>query len=272
MELEGTQKEEYRLVGIMLGLAIYNNVQLEVKFPAAAYKRLCGQPVGLEDLCELDPDLGNGLAKLLTLSKEELEGLEMTFEVDVEVYGENRTFPLGPNGENRPVTVENRQEYIDRYVQWIFVDSVKQQYGSFQEGFHLLCQGSIQKLFRPEELELIVCGSKKLDFKSLEEACKYDGGFTKDTPLIKEFWKLVHNMGEMDQRRLLTFVTGCDRAPAGGLGQLTFTITRNGGDSNRLPTAHTCFNTLLLNEYGKIDDLRERLMTAIRNDEGFGLM
>lgn len=54
-------------------------------------------------------DLGNGLAKLLTLSKEELEGLEMTFEVDVEVYGENRTFPLGPNGENRPVTVENRQ-------------------------------------------------------------------------------------------------------------------------------------------------------------------
>jgi hypothetical protein len=30
---------------------------------------------------------------------------------------------------------------------------------------------------------------------------------------------------------------------------MTFIISRNGPDSDRLPTAHTCFNHLLLPEY-----------------------
>lgn len=85
MELEGTQKEEYRLVGIMLGLAIYNNVQLEVKFPAAAYKRLCGQPVGLEDLCELDPvsHMGNGWFRAMDLLVEPCRLLTRLFYAHV---------------------------------------------------------------------------------------------------------------------------------------------------------------------------------------------
>ena len=45
------------------------------------------------------------------------------------------------------------------------------------------------------------------------------------------------------------FTTGTDRIPIRGLSSLTFIISRNGPDSNRLPTAHTCFNHLLLPEY-----------------------
>eukprot|EP00960_Hanusia_phi_P014573 430137-Hanusia_phi.AAC.1 len=43
--------------------------------------------------------------------------------------------------------------------------------------------------------------------------------------------------------------TGSDRSPIKGLGSMTFVISRNGPDSERLPTAHTCFNHLLLPEY-----------------------
>jgi hypothetical protein len=42
-------------------------------------------------------------------------------------------------------------------------------------------------------------------------------------------------------------------------------------DTNSLPTSHTCFNTLLLPEYSSEEKLRERLTTAIRECEGFGL-
>ncbi len=46
---------------------------------------------------------------------------------------------------------------------------------------------------------------------------------------------------------------------------------RAGPDSSRLPTSHTCFNTLLLPEYLTRARLARQLRTAINNAEGFGL-
>ena len=51
-----------------------------------------------------------------------------------------------------------------------------------------------------------------------------------------------------------------------------FVISRNGPHSERLPTAHTCFNHLLLPDYDTRDALQKRLLTAINNAEGFGLI
>lgn len=48
-------------------------------------------------------------------------------------------------------------------------------------------------------------------------------------------------------------------------------LQRDGEDSNKLPTSHTCFNTLLLCQYSSREKLRERLTLAICNSEGFGL-
>jgi hypothetical protein len=57
----------------------------------------------------------------------------------------------------------------------------------------------------------------------------------------------------------------------GGLGKLQLVIQREGPDSERLPSAHTCFNYLLLPEYGSKEKLRARLLTAIEHGQGFGL-
>jgi hypothetical protein len=67
--------------------------------------------------------------------------------------------------------------------------------------------------------------------------------------------------------------TGPPRAPVGGLGssKSRFKIQRAGPDSNHLPTSHTCFDTVLLPDYKNIDKLRNRLLLAIENSEGFGL-
>jgi hypothetical protein len=61
------------------------------------------------------------------------------------------------------------------------------------------------------------------------------------------------------------------RSPIGGLGALKCVIQRDGPDSNKLPTSHTCFNTLLLPEYAGRDKMADRLRLAILNAEGFGL-
>ena len=62
---------------------------------------------------------------------------------------------------------------------------------------------------------------------------------------------MVHGLPQEQQKQLLFFVTGSDRVPIKGLASLTpeFTISRAGPHSDRLPTAHTCFNHLLLPDY-----------------------
>lgn len=61
------------------------------------------------------------------------------------------------------------------------------------------------------------------------------------------------------------------RAPIGGLGALKCIIQRDGPDSNKLPTSHTCFNTLLLPEYVGKQKMLDRIKLAVMNAEGFGL-
>jgi ubiquitin-protein ligase E3 A len=48
-------------------------------------------------------------------------------------------------------------------------------------------------------------------------------------------------------------------------------IQRDGPDSSKLPTSHTCFNTLLLPEYESKAKMLDRIKLAVMNSEGFGL-
>lgn len=40
----------FELVGVILGLAIYNNIILDIKLSDIIYKKLLNEPIGIEDL------------------------------------------------------------------------------------------------------------------------------------------------------------------------------------------------------------------------------
>ena len=65
------------------------------------------------------------------------------------------------------------------------------------------------------------------------------------------------------------FVTGCNRAPIGGLSSLPFIISRN-GNINELPSSHTCFNHLVLPDYRDKELMKMKIQTALNYYEGFG--
>ncbi|KAJ1723419.1 hypothetical protein LPJ53_002229 [Coemansia erecta] len=264
--------EEIRLTGQLIGLAVYNAVILDIHLPPAMYKKLLGMPTTRDDLREIDPTLHHGLMQLLRMSADELEFLDRTFEVEYDNVGELRTFELIPNGAQTRLTVDNREEFIDKYVDFVFNRSCDRQFLAFKSGFDRICGPSYVRFMRPRELELLVCGCSDLDFGALEGSTIYDGGYTRDTKVIQFFWEVVRGFTDELKRKLLFFATSSDRVPIGGLSKLHFVIAKNGGDSDRLPTSHTCFNVLLLPEYSNIDKLRERLLTAIHNSEGFGMI
>ena len=82
-------------------------------------------------------------------------------------------------------------------------------------------------------------------------------------------WKILHGLDEEQKKQFLAFVTGCDRIPV--TKSLRLTIVRNGPDSERVMTSHTCVNTLLLPEYSSEEKLRYMLHLALQNSQGFGL-
>ena len=62
---------KYELIGVIFGLAIYNNIILDVKLPITVYKKLLGIKPDLEDMKECDPELYSTLSFLIN-SKEKI--------------------------------------------------------------------------------------------------------------------------------------------------------------------------------------------------------
>ena len=265
-------KIKYELIGIIFGLAIYNNIILDVKFPLTVYKKLLGIKPTLEDMKECDPELYNTLSFLINTKDKNLkETLEQDFTVVDDKFGEKLVIYLKPEGDKIMVDLDNKDEYVELYINWYFNESIKEVFTSFERGFYRVFNRDLCKILSPEELELIICGTQTLDFNELKRVCHYEE-YTKDSETIKYFWEILLDFKEEEKKKFLSFVTGCDRAPIDGLGSLPITISNGGNNLDQLPSAHTCFNNLILPDYKNKEKMKGKLLNAINYSEGFGLI
>ena len=265
-------KIKYELIGIIFGLAIYNNIILDVKFPITVYRKLLGLKPTLEDMKECDPELYKNLKFLKETKDENLKAdLDTDFTVVDDKFGEKVVYNLKPDGDKIQVDINNKDEYVDLYLDWYFNISIKEVFTSFERGFYRVFSRDLSKILGPEELELIICGTQVLDFNELKRVCKYEE-YKKDSQTIKDFWEVLLTFNEEEKKKFLSFVTGCDRAPIDGLGSLPITISNGGSDTEQLPSAHTCFNNLILPDYKNKEKLKQKIQNAINYSEGFGLI
>jgi len=264
--------DEYELVGTVLGLALYNSTLLELAFPRVVYKLLQGGVPAFDDLKDASPRLHSSLCDMLRHPPDAVEAdFGLNFEVSYSVMGEVRTAELQPDGASTAVTGTNVREFVALYADWFLSRSVAPECAAFRRGFARLCDGPASRLFTPSELEQMLCGTEDLDFEALERNTEYDGGFSARSPACRSFWRVAQAMNASQKKRLLAFVTGSDRVPIGGLSALPFKLMRNGDGDERLPTAQTCFHVLLLPQYSNEEVLKDRLLLALDNAEGFGL-
>ena len=265
-------KIKFELIGTIFGLAIYNNTILDVKLPISIYKKLLGIKPTFEDLKECDNELYNNLNFILKQDNPKLEEeLDSYFTVVDDKFGEKIEIPLKPGGDKILINNYNKEEYVELYTDWYFNKSIDGYFRSFEKGFYKVFNKSLTKILTPNELELILCGTQILDFHELKIAAVYEE-YDKNSETIKYFWEILLDFNEEEKKKFLSFVTGCDRAPIDGLGSLSITITNGGNDLNQLPTAHTCFNNLILPDYKDKEKMKKNLLIAINYSEGFGLI
>lgn len=102
----------YHLVGILCGLAIYNFIIINLTFPLALYKKLLLETPDMSDLKELSPIVWKSLQSLLDYENDDIEDVFcLCFEINRNVYGENKVIELKPNGSNIPVTQANKYDH-----------------------------------------------------------------------------------------------------------------------------------------------------------------
>ncbi|KAK7819078.1 hypothetical protein U0070_002390 [Myodes glareolus] len=123
---------------------------------------------------------------------------------------------------------------------------------NFGQGFTELLPIDLIKIFDENELELLMCGLGDVDVNDWRQHSIYKNGYCPNHPVIQWFWKAVLLMDAEKRIRLLQFVTGTSRVPMNGFAELY-------GDFNRLD----------LPPYETFEDLREKLLMAVENAQGF---
>lgn len=154
---------QFALIGIIIGLAIYNNIILAVNFPMVVYRKLMGGHGSFYDLQDWNPTLYRSLKSILDYQESDMEEVFMqTFKISYKnVFDEVVDHELKPGGGDIAVGQHNKQEFVDLYSDFLLNTSIERQFKAFKKGFDMVTDESpLKLLFRPEEIELLVCGSR----------------------------------------------------------------------------------------------------------------
>ncbi|XP_073791957.1 E3 ubiquitin-protein ligase NEDD4-like isoform X38 [Danio rerio] len=262
----------FKFIGRVAGMAVYHGKLLDGFFIRPFYKMMLGKQITLNDMESVDSEYYNSLKWILENDPTELD---LRFCIDEDNFGQTYQVDLKPSGSDMVVTNDNKKEYIDLVIQWRFVNRVQKQMNAFLEGFTELIPIDLIKIFDENELELLMCGLGDVDVNDWRQHTVYKNGYCPNHPVIQWFWKAVLLMDAEKRIRLLQFVTGTSRVPMNGFAELygsngpqLFTIEQ-WGTPDKLPRAHTCFNRLDLPMYETFEDLREKLLMAVENAQGF---
>jgi E3 ubiquitin-protein ligase HUWE1 len=267
----------FRACGRIVGKAIAAGFEMNAHFSRAFFKHILDIPVSYRDIEAVDPTFFKSIKMILEQSIDDLY-LGLTFSADEDNFGQRRTVPLKPGGEDIDVTDANKAEYVQLVARHRLTSTIQAQTDAFLKGFHELVPKRLVTIFNQDELELLLCGTPEIDIDDLEANTVYNGYSAKDKVIVW-FWRTLRAFTQEERARFIQFTTGTSQVPADGFkalvgmrGPQKFQVTRAHGNVNALPQAHTCFNQLDLPAYTSEAMLREKLSLAIfEGGEGFQL-
>uniref|UniRef100_A0A672RWE6 E3 ubiquitin-protein ligase n=1 Tax=Sinocyclocheilus grahami TaxID=75366 RepID=A0A672RWE6_SINGR len=281
----------FRFIGRFIAMALYHGKFIDTGFTLPFYKRMLNKKPTLKDLESIDPEFYNSIMWVKENDLEEC-GVELYFAQDMEILGKVTTHQLKNDGENELVMQDNKEEYISLLTDWRFTRGVEEQTKAFLDGFNEVVPLEWLRYFDEKELELMLCGMQEIDLNDWQKNTIYRH-YTKNSKQIHWFWQVVKEMDNEKRIRLLQFVTGTCRLPVGGFAELIgsngpqkFCIDKVGKETwlqCKITLSQKCvcaylsllpynfsFNRLDLPPYKNQEQLREKLLFAIEETEGFG--
>ncbi|KAG5670792.1 hypothetical protein PVAND_001031 [Polypedilum vanderplanki] len=289
-------KSRFNFLGKFMAKSVLDSRMIDLPLSMPFYRWILNEQISFDlfDLEKVAPEVHNVLLRLNEIVKQReiiqenssLNNQEKAAKIEalnldgcqISDLSLNFVLPGHPNiellenGQNIPVTIYNLHEYISLVSHWFLVKGVTEQFESFKEGFNSIFSIETLKLFYPEELENVFCGSgnfQKWNTKMLAECCRTDHGFTQESIVIQNFYDILSQFNREEQRSFLQFITGTPKLPVGGFKSLIppLTIVAKKIDENQnpddfLPSVMTCVNYLKLPEYSNREIMKEKLKIA----------
>lgn len=139
---------------------------------------------------------------------------------------------------------------------------------SFVEGLSNVLPVEVLTIFTGEELRDIFCGNPEVDVDLLRRVVEYEG-YNESDDVIQYFWETLRELTNDERKTFLQFVWARNRLPTKESDfDAPFKIQRDGSNNsgdNALPSASTCFFSLILPEYSSKEVLKHKLLFAINN-------
>ena len=289
--LHGTETagRMFRLTGRLLAKALLDKQLVTVSLNRPLLKHLLALPVAFADLEHYDAGLHKSLSWMLSCGPGEVEAVCQTFtanEDDLSGAEGSHEVELMPGGADIDVTDENKHAFVTARFRYQMMDRIALPLASLLRGFYevvpeAVLMGNRREKMDADELDVALCGSPAIDLADWKAHTEYQGGLSATKGAGALFWRVVeHDFNDEQRTRLLQFVTGTSRLPAGGFKDLQGVDGKNkrfkllgipGGDSEP-PRSHTCFNRLDLPSYSSHAHMKEVLTNLVAADvEGFSI-
>lgn len=263
-------------IGNLIGLAIYHHKHMELPLAFHIWRHLQGteDAATLENLKQFDSQHHRSLQWLL---ENDVTELGLTFTVS---GADGESIPLKDDGDNVPVTNENKQEYVELCVRYALVERFVAFNEPLARGLYRYVPQHLLLPFDAAELDMLLNGQQDLSVEDWRENTNYMGELSAQSAIVIEFWNAVSEMTPEHRALLLRFCTGTDRLPVGGFANLQggsgpqrFTIAPLlDKPPDSLPHAHTCFNRLELPMDYTEGRLAQLIITAITETTTFDLV
>lgn len=292
-------KAKFRFLGKFMAKAVMDSRMVDIPLSVTMYRwMVCEEKwLSLSDVRHVAPELWRSLCRLRRVAErarllaadprhtpeqktQMINGLELD-GCPIEELGLDFILPgdgcteLRRGGRDLPVTAHNLHNYIDLVSHWLLYEGVTKQMEAFREGFESVFPLANLKIFYPEELEQVFCGSpsggrdQRWEPRMLTECIRPDHGYNAESRAIRMLIDILASYNREEQRLFLQFVTGSPRLPTGGFKALNppLTVVRKSLESSLdpdeyLPSVMTCVNYLKLPDYSSAEVMRAKLRLA----------
>jgi E3 ubiquitin-protein ligase HUWE1 len=263
----------FEFAGQVIARALVENCLVDAHLTPAILKHLLNVPTGKKDVQDFNPEIYQSFLFILDPENDPEElGIYFVFEYDE--FGKTISVELTPNGRNVPLTRANKEEYVRSYSDQLLKVAIAEQTERFKQGFYAVIPLEEIRMFRPDELDLVICGVPEISAEDFIAACDWKRPYSATHPVIQMFINVVKNFTTTQRAQLLWFITGSSQMPIGGFRALAsrspLEITQ-GLNPDLLPESHTCFHQLVLPAYPNEEVTRTKLLCAMKWGDTFGM-
>ncbi|RHZ41894.1 hypothetical protein DYB26_013948 [Aphanomyces astaci] len=263
----------FEFVGKLLGISLRTKGDFPFAFCPLVWKVLLRQPVDAGDLEGTDALVVQMLTGIRHCDQDGIttDGQFQSAFADLDLRfttfdSNGHLAELVPGGGQKRVTFGNRVDYCDKVEQYR-VHEFDVQVTAMLRGLSTLFPVRVLTLLNWQEMEMLSCGTPKIDIALWKQHTRYDG-YTDQDDTVRLFWDVMASFSDEQRSDFVRFAWGRSRLPRGKWPQ-PFKLTKKAGRDSvlSLPVAHTCFFSVELPPYTTKERMHDMLLATIN----FGL-